>query len=221
MTLHATPLGSEEYFGLKTLPQLRHIEAAEAGPVAKVTPEDLVNPRIVTQEPAGDDALHLVFSTDCSGYQHWQGIALWYSALEAGQRGPVTRIASGCAPEDRLAMEREWRAIDPTGRFRLHFTPHMELPKIQPDRATKGGKYPYSNKPGGLRHFLAHADPPVREGSFVALIDPDMLLLLPITTSLGEGLAAVPRSKNQGRPGEQEEFLDANGEKLQRRRRLS
>ena len=65
--------------------------------------------------PPPSAAVHVVFSTDCSGYQHWQGIAFWYAALAAGQAGPVTRIASGCDEEQKVAIAKEWRAIDPTG----------------------------------------------------------------------------------------------------------
>lgn len=45
------------------------------------------------------DTIHLVVSTDCGGYQHWQSISSWYASLAAGHRGPVTRIASGCSDE--------------------------------------------------------------------------------------------------------------------------
>ena len=53
------------------------------------------------QPPATSSNVHLVFSTDCSGYQHWQGIALWFAAKEAGQKGPITRIASGCGEQQQ------------------------------------------------------------------------------------------------------------------------
>lgn len=143
-----------------------------------------------------NNAVHIVFSTDCSGYQHWQGIALWYSALRAGHPGPVTRIASGCSRDQEMSIRDEWRRIDPTGTFRVHFTPTFTLGR---------GSYKYSNKPGGIRHWLLGADPTVREG-FVCLIDPDMLLLRPITTSLGAGLTARPRSDTK-----QVEYADGNG----------
>uniref|UniRef100_A0A7S4JYN3 Uncharacterized protein n=2 Tax=Odontella aurita TaxID=265563 RepID=A0A7S4JYN3_9STRA len=141
-------------------------------------------------------AVHVVFSTDCSGYQHWQGISLWYSAARVGHKGPVTRIASGCSNDQEVAIRDEWKRIDPTGRFRVHFTPTFTI----------GGGYKYSNKPGGIRHWLLHANPPVREG-FVCLIDPDMLLLRPITISLGYGLTARRGRCNRN----QVEYVDGNG----------
>lgn len=122
-------------------------------------------------EKLNDEVVHLVFSTDCSGYQHWQGIALWYAAQEAGHRGPITRIASGCDDDDIQRIETEWRAIDPSGRFRVHFTPHMELAEKGPGGNTRVLGYKYSNKPGGLNHWLSYAKPPIQE-NYVVLVDP-------------------------------------------------
>jgi hypothetical protein len=142
--------------------------------------------------------VHIIFSTDCSGYQHWQGIALWYAAQFAGQAGPITRVASGCTSQQQTDIADEWRRIDRTGQFRVHFTPPMEL----------SGRYKYSNKPGGLLHWLHHADPPITE-PFVALVDPDMLLYRPLTTRLAEG--SVPASR-VGKAGKgQAELQDAWG----------
>jgi len=93
----------------------------------------------------------------------------------------VTRIASGCAPADAARIDREWREIDPTGDFRAHFAPPGEL----------RGNYKYSNKPSGLHHWLTTASPPPffdRDRGVVALLDPDMLLLRPITAALARGL---------------------------------
>ena len=76
-----------------------------------------------------DDVVHIVFSTDCSGYQHWQSIALWYAAQSAGHPGPVTRVASGCSQdEDMRLIADEFSRIDGgRNRFRAHFTPSMQL----------------------------------------------------------------------------------------------
>ena len=119
------------------------------------------------------DAIHLVFSTDCGGYQHWQAISSWYASLAAGHRGPVTRIASGCSEEQAAKIRAEFRKIDKTGRLRLHAAPSTAI-----------GGYKYSNKPGGLVHFLQHA--PV-DARFVALVDPDMLMIKPLTLDVGRG----------------------------------
>ena len=166
-------------------PQTAGMPATMRAVVARAAP---------TPSPALDpDAVHLVFSTDCSGYQHWQSIALWYSAQRVGHTAPVTRIASSCDESARAPIAHEWARIDPAGRFRVHFTPPMEL---------KGGSYKYSNKPGGLRHWLAHAQPAVAE-RFVALLDPDQILLRPITVAIGAGLRPSPSGRG--------ELVDADG----------
>ena len=40
--------------------------------------------------------IHVIFSTDCNPFQDWQTLVVFNSAREVGQKGPVTRIASGC-----------------------------------------------------------------------------------------------------------------------------
>ena len=145
---------------------------------------------------AGETEVHVVFSTDCSPYQHWQSINVWYSARAVGQRGPVTRIASGCAAEEARKVAAEWLEIDPTGTFRAHFAPAGAL---------RGGTYKYSNKPSGLYHWLTTARPPPFVDSsrgIVVLIDPDQMLLRPITAALGAGLRPSPRKG---------ELVDADG----------
>lgn len=140
-------------------------------------------PVVASSTKAREDEpeVHVVFSTDCSGYQHWQSIALWYSSRQAGHRGAVTRIASGCDDEDKLRIDTEWRKIDRTGDFRAHHAPKGELK----------GNYKYSNKPSGLYHWLRFANPaPFKDKSrgIVALLDPDQLLLRPITAAFASGL---------------------------------
>ena len=127
--------------------------------------------------------VHIVFSTDCSGYQHWQSIAAYYSIKRSGHLGPVTRIASGCGPSQQDKITAEMQKIYPD-HFRVHFTPSFAL---------AGTNYKYSNKPGGLYHWITHVE--IKE-AIVALIDPDMMLLRPITPELGVGLTAEPVSRD-------------------------
>ena len=151
-------------------------------------PPPPARPERATKLKPGEPEVHVVFSTDCSGYQHWQSIALWYSSRMAGQRGPVTRIASGCDEQQQGAISREWRDIDDTGEFRAHFAPAGEL----------RGNYKYSNKPSGLYHWLTTARPPAfRDWSngVVALLDPDQFMLRPITAAAAAGLHAGEDAK--------------------------
>lgn len=129
--------------------------------------------------------VHIVFSTDCSGYQHWQSLAAYYSIKRSGHLGPVTRIASGCKASEQKKILSELQKINPTqSQFRVHFTPSFAI----------YGGYKYSNKPGGLNHWITNVEAvePV-----IALIDPDMMLLRPITPELGAGLTAIRVSSDR------------------------
>lgn len=115
-----------------------------------------------------DDDIHVVFSTDCSGYQNWQAMALSYSALMVGQKGHITRIVSNCPDDADFAMMR--RSSFPN--YHLHITPKFSL--------DEGREYfPYYNKPLGVDHWIKHAVPPVTQ-SVVVLLDPDMVFVQPI-----------------------------------------
>ncbi|KAL7519711.1 hypothetical protein ACHAWX_004470 [Stephanocyclus meneghinianus] len=160
-------------------------EHTSAAPIPNKPPitQDIQSER---RDASSSKDVHIVFSTDCSGYQHWQSIALYYSAKRSGHLGPVTRIASGCETWAQDEITEEWRKIDPTRtRFRVHFTPSFAL---------VGSNYKYSNKPGGLHHWITRTDIQER---FIALLDPDMMLLRPITPELRVGLTAVPVSHDR------------------------
>jgi hypothetical protein len=91
-----------------------------------------------TKEPQ----YHIIFSTGCSIYQDWQSYIFYYFAMKSKQPGIVTRIVSGCEPEDEAKLQQFFdetiHPMSPEGRFRIHFTP---------DYAHIKGKYfPYFNK---------------------------------------------------------------------------
>ncbi|CAM9107188.1 unnamed protein product, partial [Phaeothamnion confervicola] len=66
----------------------------------------------------------------------------------------------------------------PRRQHAVHFTPDFSI-----DERT-GQRYAYYNKPFALRHFLQHASPLVNETT-IALLDPDMVLLSPVTPYTG------------------------------------
>lgn len=140
--------------------------------------------------------VHIVFSTDCSGYQHWQSIAAYYTIKRFGHLGRVTRIASGCQPIEQEKIRDEISKIDPS-RYLVHFTPSFAI----------SGGYKYSNKPGGLNHWIMNTN---IDEEVIALIDPDMMLMRPITPELGAGLTAVPVSKDKT-SADMLEYIDAHG----------
>lgn len=100
-----------------------------------------------------DESYHLVFSTGCSEFQDWQSIGVYSSAQAVGQRGIITRIASGCSESQQAALRHAMAHLPK--RCRIHFAPSTDVK----DHA--GHFYKYANKPLGLMHWLIHADPKV------------------------------------------------------------
>ena len=134
--------------------------------------------------------LHIIFSTDCSEYQHWQSYVLFFSALQVKQPGHVTRIASGCSDE-QIEEAQKWHnehiSSVMSERFLVHFTPHFST--VTKKDGSKGGDYKYFNKPFGLRDWMENGEgmgideingTPLDEDTVVILIDPDQILLRPI-----------------------------------------
>lgn len=126
--------------------------------------------------PPQDDMFHVVFSTDCSHFQDWQSLLMFYSAVQVGQPGTLTRIASGCNEKQMQYLKELYAKMYP--HYHVHFTPDFKK-----DEKT-GKKYDFYNKPYGLEHWLDNADPPIKDGVVIALIDPDMIFLRPLTANI-------------------------------------
>lgn len=123
---------------------------------------------------------HIVFSTDCSGYQHWQAFILFYSVMVSNYIGTVTRIASGCTKEEServLKWHTKHVADAMSEQFHIHFAPDYK--EILKDN--KGRHYPYFNKPFGLLHWIQDekSNKHIHPHDIVILLDPDMILLRP------------------------------------------
>lgn len=136
----------------------------------------------VKQPPYDEDDVHIVFSTGCNLFQHWQAETLLHSHLAVGQKGKITRVVSGCDTEmekrehgkflthpegladDAVPMEELAKSSHPN--FRLHVTPSFPGAKV----------FPWINKPMGLNHWLQNANPPITE-SVIIIIDPDQFFL--------------------------------------------
>ena len=169
-----------------------HVPGGSRNVVNHVKPGNLALPpvhRAVTNtasqaksnvEPTEKGGIHIIFSTDCEKFQDWQTIALFHSATVVGQKGHITRIASGCDDEKKKVLTELYAKLYP--QYYVHFTPDFKKD------AKTGKKYNFYNKPWGTLHWLEHADPPVEDDVVVALLDPDMILLRPITGKL----AGVP-----------------------------
>jgi hypothetical protein len=74
--------------------------------------------------PPHDGEVHIVFSTDCGEYQNWQTLLLFHSARRVGQKGRITRIASGCTDEKKEQLKALYIKLYP--EYGAHFTPDFK-----------------------------------------------------------------------------------------------
>lgn len=79
---------------------------------------------VATDDAPEDGAMHVVFSTDCSGYQNWQTLLLFHSAKKVGQKGRITRIASGCDEKQQAELTALYAKLYP--QYGAHFTPDFK-----------------------------------------------------------------------------------------------
>jgi peptidyl serine alpha-galactosyltransferase len=130
--------------------------------------------------------LHVVFSTSCTEQMHWESFVFFYHAWKVGQPGRVTRIASGCSEQEAQEADQFHRQSIQTmsSNFHLHLTPDFSKQRIGDDKSS----YKYMNKPFGLKSWLenvlqmnATERPTGVEDGVIILMDPDMVLLRPIT----------------------------------------
>lgn len=157
-----------------------------------------------------DENIHSIFSTDCSPFQDWQTLLLFHSAKVIKQKGPITRIASGCTEEKKLKLIQLYRDLHP--EYFVHFTPDFSI-----DQKTNK-RYEFYNKPYGLLHWLENVNPPIPSGTIIALLDPDFIFIRPLTTkiSLNEILFTSPVQERdlfsrieKGKPVAQQYLLGA------------
>lgn len=164
----------------------------------KSTPQQPPN----TTSPTTGATLHIIFSTDCSPFQHWQSYLFFHRAYTINQPGYITRIASGCTDE-QLHNEKLWHETHISNimsdRYRIHFTPHFSGVKDEITGEVKGD-YKFFNKPFGLKHFLEyndllglslssntnagggqHDNVMRNPNDIIVLCDPDFALLRPLT----------------------------------------
>jgi len=143
---------------------------------------------------------HIIFSTGCSVKQHWQSYQLFYSMVTSGQKGQVTRIASGCSDEEATELGQiHEEQILPMGligqdyegksRFHLHMTPEF------------GEGFHYNNKPYGVSHWLENVlgygenTPSTKhDDTIIFLLDPDMIMMRPFVNDFTKNEMWVPRT---------------------------
>lgn len=137
------------------------------------------------QDDGNDKKLHIIFSSGCNWFQHWQSELLLATAFHAGQRGRVTRIVSGCHDKSAenvkhasqtfpegvndllVPLEHLNRSVNEN--FGLYITPSFEGAR----------DFPWLNKASSIEYFNIHARPELdRLGeTVVAVLDPDFVFL--------------------------------------------
>eukprot|EP01036_Dinobryon_divergens_P031910 gene31910-41401_t len=96
--------------------------------------------------------------------------------MKVGQKGKITRIASGCQSKKKVDLLRLYATLFP--QYSIHFTPDYKYDE------TTNKKYDFYNKPFGVMHWLEYAVPPIPSGVIIALIDPDFIFLRPLVTQV-------------------------------------
>jgi peptidyl serine alpha-galactosyltransferase len=127
-----------------------------------------------------DENVHIVLSTGCTPHQHWQSYVFFYHAMVSGQRGQVTRIASGCSDDEALELQRlhqEQIVATMSDRFHLYFT--TEYNNVIP-----GKYYNFFNRAYALRHWMTNElkyseKPDLYDDTVFVLLDPDQIILRP------------------------------------------
>lgn len=100
----------------------RIVAVTPGGETSSLVNGNPLSQKIPTLSLADEDSdMHVIFSTDCSSYQDWQTIVLFHSAMAVGQKGPVTRIASGCDELKKVALTTLYKKLFPL--YHVHFTP--------------------------------------------------------------------------------------------------
>jgi hypothetical protein len=150
-----------------------------------------------TTPPPPPDETHyqLIFSTSCHYLQDWQSYLFFFQVLRVKQSGDVTRIVSGCTPEQEQELREIFNAqIKPmSDRFHVHFTPEYGKQVGNNFQQTK-----YWNKPFGVKHWLEHAlgysdddstsknNNNKHDDDIIILVDPDMLLQRPFVNDFSQ-----------------------------------
>ena len=135
---------------------------------------------------AMDEDMHIVFSTSCNEFQHWQTEVLLNTAQRVGQRGKITHIIAGCeeredagmsgkvrhithaaGENDNVVKDHIWRKSS-NPNFALHYAPAIPEAK----------EFPWFNKPWSFYHWMKSAKPKER---VIVLLDPDEFFLEALT----------------------------------------
>jgi len=170
--------------------ELHHINNQHLYNIHNVLLSDEEDEDLKVEKESGE-TYHLVFSSDCTPFHHWQSYLVYYSALKVKQPGHITRIVSGCDEHDAVEMMDwfEYNVQPLSNRFHIYLTPDYTQIKNSDTGVMEECKF--MNKPHGMKYwmeqsheldFKAHGtfDGAPTEHDIIIVIDPDMILIRPI-----------------------------------------
>ena len=125
--------------------------------------------------------IHIVFSTGCNEFQHWQSEVLLSSALHVGQHTKITQIIVGCdAREDQDMSGKERHLTHPHGAADNVVTAEMWAKSVHPSverifvpSIKEAREFPWYNKPWSYKFYAEHLKKTGFSGEEIfAIIDP-------------------------------------------------
>eukprot|EP00038_Savillea_parva_P017475 m.20461 g.20461 ORF g.20461 m.20461 type:complete len:527 (-) comp3791_c0_seq1:94-1674(-) len=156
-------------------------------------------------EPLSDDGIHIIFSTSCSLFQRWQAELLFFSHRKVGQRGRITRLVSGCkAPklEEGETTHRPDFFVD-TGKIsdakEMRQSSNPIAVVYEPGSFKAGASFKFANKPYSVRQWIDTQMQ--RTDQVVAILDPDQVLLKPLTVERAmtvDEISSIPGPTKEG-----------------------
>ena len=105
-------------------PEGNALRPSQRGVHINYVPAPIVSSSSDSASEVAHDDFHIIFSTDCGTFQDWQSLIVFHSAKLAGQKGPITRIASGCDDVKKEVLTQLYKKLYPM--HHVHFTPDFK-----------------------------------------------------------------------------------------------
>eukprot|EP01065_Artemidia_motanka_P010763 TRINITY_DN15762_c0_g1_i1.p1 TRINITY_DN15762_c0_g1~~TRINITY_DN15762_c0_g1_i1.p1 ORF type:complete len:507 (+),score=167.50 TRINITY_DN15762_c0_g1_i1:62-1522(+) len=137
--------------------------------------------------------MHVVFSTACNAFFHWQAQTVLWTALQTmGESANFTLIVVGCdaggVPDENLThsthQKEQEKVVPPEAWVRLVAPPHFRV-HFAPS-CPQAKSFPWYNKPWSFLHWFQETSP--RE-DVVVILDPDQFFLTGLEEPRGSAAA--------------------------------
>jgi hypothetical protein len=148
---------------------------------SKTKPRRMIRMHAQDCTPADDD-MHIVFSTGCNAFQHWQAEVLLNSAYHQGQCGNITRIVVGCDAHvtEKIKTHQGGAADELIDSADLLKSTYPALKVHIAPAIPEAAEFPWFNKPWSFKHWVDTKGENVSERA-IAILDPDEFFLQPLT----------------------------------------